>query len=180
MANSGAHTNGSQFFVCYKSAAHLDGKHSVFGAVVGGMETLAKMERVPTDADDRPSPSGAIVIESVEVFVDPYEDAAREEAEAAEKKREDEARDERERLEALNPGRWWSNPAGEAARAADDAPTAKAGGGVGSTSPPRRNGGSRILPRVPPSPRKPSPPGVGTGTLTRGDAAVRRRSVSSQ
>ena len=131
MANSGAHTNGSQFFVCYKSAAHLDGKHSVFGAVVGGMETLAKMERVPTDADDRPSPSGAIVIESVEVFVDPYEDAAREEAEAAEKKREDEARDERERLEALNPGRWWSNPAGEAARAAGDAPTAKAGGGVG-------------------------------------------------
>ena len=141
MANSGAHTNGSQFFVCYKSAAHLDGKHSVFGAVVGGMETLAKMERVPTDADDRPSPSGAIVIESVEVFVDPYEDAAREEAEAAEKKREDEARDERERLEALNPGRWWSNPAGEAARAADDAPTAKAGGGVGkyiSAAPKRR------------------------------------------
>jgi peptidyl-prolyl cis-trans isomerase-like protein 2 len=99
------------------------------------------MERVPTDADDRPSPSGAIVIESVEVFVDPYEDAAREEAEAAEKKREDEARDERERLEALNPGRWWSNPAGEAARAADDAPTAKAGGGVGtyiSAAPKRR------------------------------------------
>ena len=30
-----------------------------------------------------------------------------------------------------NPGRWWSNPAGEAARAAGDAPTAKAGGGVG-------------------------------------------------
>ena len=68
-------------------------------------------------------------------------DAAREEAEAAEKKREDEARDERERLEALNPGRWWSNPAGEAARAADDAPTAKAGGGVGkyiSAAPKRR------------------------------------------
>ena len=139
MANSGAHTNGSQFFVCYKSAAHLDGKHSVFGFVVGGMETLAKMERVPVDADDRPR-EGAIVIESVEVFVDPYEDAAREEAEAAEKKREDEARDERERLEALNPGRWWSNPAGEAARAAGDAPTAKAGGAVGkyvSTAPKR-------------------------------------------
>jgi peptidyl-prolyl cis-trans isomerase-like protein 2 len=67
----------------------------------------------------------------VEVFVDPYEDAAREETEAAEKKREDDARDERERLEALNPGRWWSNPAGEAARAAGDAPVAKAGGGVG-------------------------------------------------
>ena len=30
-----------------------------------------------------------------------------------------------------NPGRWLSNPAGEAARAAGDAPVAKAGGGVG-------------------------------------------------
>ncbi len=53
MANSGPGTNGSQFFILYKSAQHLNLKHSVFGRVVGGMETLAAMERVPTDADDR-------------------------------------------------------------------------------------------------------------------------------
>ena len=44
MANAGPHTNGSQFFILYKSARHLDGKHTVFGNVVGVMETLAAFE----------------------------------------------------------------------------------------------------------------------------------------
>lgn len=51
---SGQNSNGSQFFILYKSAPHLDYKHTVFGKVVGGLETLTKMERVPVDAEDRP------------------------------------------------------------------------------------------------------------------------------
>lgn len=54
MANSGPHTNGSQFFILYKSANHLNFKHTVFGGVVGGLTTLAAMEKVPVDDDDRP------------------------------------------------------------------------------------------------------------------------------
>ncbi|CAI0508015.1 unnamed protein product [Linum tenue] len=54
MANSGPHTNGSQFFILYKSANHLNFKHTVFGTVVGGLTTLATMEKVPVDDDDRP------------------------------------------------------------------------------------------------------------------------------
>jgi cyclophilin family peptidyl-prolyl cis-trans isomerase len=44
-ANSGPHTNGSQFYILYKSAHHLDNKHTVFGRVVGGLDVLSKMEK---------------------------------------------------------------------------------------------------------------------------------------
>ena len=54
MANSGKNTNGSQFFILYKSAPHLNFKHSVFGAVVGGLEALTAIEDTKTDSDDRP------------------------------------------------------------------------------------------------------------------------------
>ena len=54
MANSGPHTNGSQFFVLTQAAPHLDGKHVVFGKVVQGMEFVHDVEREVTDPNDRP------------------------------------------------------------------------------------------------------------------------------
>jgi peptidyl-prolyl cis-trans isomerase-like protein 2 len=61
MANSGPHTNGSQFFILYKSANHLNFKHTVFGVVVGGLTTLAAMEKVPVDDSDRPLVSQKLI-----------------------------------------------------------------------------------------------------------------------
>jgi len=54
MANAGRNTNGSQFFMTFRTTTHLNGKHVVFGKIVEGLEVLRTMERVPTDGDDRP------------------------------------------------------------------------------------------------------------------------------
>ncbi|EOA13112.1 hypothetical protein CARUB_v10026122mg [Capsella rubella] len=120
MANSGPHTNGSQFFILYKSAIHLNYKHTVFGGVVGGLATLAAMENVPVDESDRPLEEIKII--EANVFVNPYTELDEEEEKEKAEKAEKEKNEDKD-IEKI--GSWYSNPGSGTAEAG------AGGGGVG-------------------------------------------------
>ena len=54
MANAGPNTNSSQFFITTTKTPHLNKRHTIFGEVVSGYETVQAIENTDTDSSDKP------------------------------------------------------------------------------------------------------------------------------
>ena len=54
MANAGPNTNGSQFFITTNATPWLDKKHTIFGRLLSGLETVHAIENVKTNKADKP------------------------------------------------------------------------------------------------------------------------------
>jgi len=71
MANAGAGTNDSQFFITDVPTTYLDGSHPIFGQLINGWDVYQTLINVPTDANDRPE--NPPVLSSIEIIDSPQD-----------------------------------------------------------------------------------------------------------
>ena len=65
MAHAGRDTGGSQFFLTFKQTPHLNGKHTVFGRVIEGMDVLPKLQRRDPQGASPPAPDAIVKAEVI-------------------------------------------------------------------------------------------------------------------
>lgn len=75
MANKGANTNASQFFITYAKQSNLDMKYTIIGHVIDGLDTLDELEKIPVN-EKTYRPEYDIKIKDVTIHANPIADLA--------------------------------------------------------------------------------------------------------
>jgi peptidyl-prolyl cis-trans isomerase-like 2 len=117
--------------VTFRATKHLDGKHTVFGNLVGGSDVLSKIEQVSTDTNDKPQ--AEIRILQTTVHVNPFSE------EELAKEADEERRKQRLEAEKNEMGRWYSNPSGLPAMTSSSSSSSSSTTGVGKYLSPSNN-----------------------------------------
>jgi cyclophilin family peptidyl-prolyl cis-trans isomerase len=73
MAHAGPNTGGSQFFLTFRPTEHLDGKHTVFGRVIDGLDVLPKLNRTEGEMATGAAPDKIVKAVVVRKRNHPYE-----------------------------------------------------------------------------------------------------------
>jgi cyclophilin family peptidyl-prolyl cis-trans isomerase len=87
MANGGPKTDGSQFFITFAKAPHLDGKHTILGEVTSGMDAVRALEAA-ANPDDENRPKERLAIEVSWIVVTAPAPAPAEKGKEKEKEKE--------------------------------------------------------------------------------------------
>ena len=79
MANSGKNSNNTQFFFTLENnkANNLDNKHTIFGRVVGGIQTLDLINHIKVNKFTKEVPLNDIIITNTEVYNNPFREVIR-------------------------------------------------------------------------------------------------------
>ncbi|KAI0721344.1 cyclophilin-like protein [Cerioporus squamosus] len=126
MANKGPSTNGSQFYITFRPAPHLDKKHTVFGKLVGGEDVLDALEALPVKPGTE-RPAKQVRITEVVIYQDPFEEyKQREERKRARKAEVQVSRTKEAEEKAKDDINWFGVKVGS-----DKSGSGAVGGGIG-------------------------------------------------